>query len=220
MKKISEQEKKLMELGLISSDVDKELNPSNVTDAQSEKKELPDKDAEFEKLIKGEFKEQFEERMKNNLKRRFKESSDLKAKNEQNEQIINMLMAKYSISDGDTNSLIEAIKTDDTHLKNEAEKLGVEPDVLKKLRELEYENTTLKKSIDEEKAAKKMERIISEWKKDGEFLKENYPDFDLETESLNPEFVKLLKGGAGLKSAYLAMHHNEIIKSFLIVLLF
>ena len=32
------------------------------------------KDAEFENLIKGEYREQFEQRMKDNLKRRFKES--------------------------------------------------------------------------------------------------------------------------------------------------
>lgn len=213
MKKISEQEKKLKELGLLSQDVNEEKEDKERTDAQSEKIESPDKEAEFEKLIKGEFKEQFEERMRNNLKRRFKESSDLKAKNEHNEKIVNMLMEKYAIKDGDTQSLIEAIETDDSYLKDEAEKMGVETDVLKKLRQLEFENDTLKKSIDREKAAKKMEKTISEWISDGEFLKENYPEFDLEADSENPEFINLLKGGAGLKGAYLATHHNEIIKS-------
>ncbi len=213
MKKISEQEKKLMELGLTSSDAHEETDKAKATDAQLAKDELTDLDAEFEKLIKGRFKEQFEERMKNNLKRRFKESSDLKAKNEQNEQIISMLMEKYAIKDGDTQSLIKAINDDDAHLKEEAEKMGVETEFLKRIRQLEFENDTLKKNMDREKAAQKMEKILSEWKNDGEFLKEHYPEFDLERDSENPEFLNLLKGGAGLKGAYLATHHNEIIKS-------
>ena len=52
-----------------------------------------------------------------------------------------------------------------------------------------------------------------EWMKDGEKLKESYPDFSIEAEARNPEFVKLLKAGASLRNAYLAMHHDEIIKT-------
>lgn len=213
MKRNLEQEKEMEKSALLSPDAYGEDDKKKGTDARSEKKELPDKDAEFEKLIKGEFKEQFEERMKNNLKRRFKESSDLKARNERNEQIINMLMEKYSIKDGDTDSLVKAIHTDDAYFINEAEKMGVETDVLKKIRQLEFENDTLKKSIDRERAAQEMKKTLSDWKNDGEFLKELYPDFDLDAESENPEFISLLKGGAGLKGAYFATHHNEIIKS-------
>ena len=60
MKKISEQEKKLMELGLASSDAHEDADKANATDAQLAKGESADLDSEFEKLIKGKFKEQFE----------------------------------------------------------------------------------------------------------------------------------------------------------------
>ena len=58
-----------------------------------------------------------------------------------------------------------------------------------------------------------MHQTIKSWISDGESLKESYPDFDIELEAENPEFLKLLKAGAGLKNAYLAMHHDEIVNT-------
>lgn len=82
-------------------------------------------------------------------------------------------------------------------------------DIQARIRQLEYENAMLKK----QKEIQAMEQTVKEWMKDGELLKESYPDFNIETEAQNPEFVKLLKGGSGLRNAYLAMHHDEIVKA-------
>lgn len=216
MKKKNEQELDFLMDMLSASKEDegkKEFSGENVTDAQSQKEEPRDKEAEFEKLIKGEFKEQFEQRIQNNLKRRFKESSEAKAKNELNEQIVKMLMAKYLIPSGDTQDLIKAIESDGAVAKKEAGTNGIEADALERIRQLEYENKTIKENLENEKKAQQMEKTLSRWIKDGEYLKENYPDFNLETEAENPRFLKLLKGGADLKEAYLAMHHDEIIKT-------
>jgi len=217
MKKLTEQEiKKLLEESE-NKDSEKLLENKNGEDAHPEKEEentknLSSKEAEFEKLIKGEFKEQFEQRMKENLKRRFKESSDAKAKTAENDRIVNLLMMKYGIGDGDTVSLMEAIKSDDGFIKTEAEKMGIDSETLKKLKRLEYENEVMKNRLNRQKADFQMEQTIGQWIRDGEFLKENYPSFDLEQESSNPAFLNLLRGGADLRSAYLAMHHDEIVK--------
>ncbi len=171
------------------------------TDAQSHTN--ADKEAEFEKLIKGEFKEQFEQRMKNNLARRFKESSALKAKTAKNEQIIAMLMDKLGANS--TDELADMIATDASPAKS----TSAATDAAERIRALEYENELMRK----QREALAMEQTVKEWMKDGEKLKESYPDFSIESEAKNPEFVKLLKAGAGLRNAYLAMHHDEIIKT-------
>ncbi len=221
MKKLTEQElKKLLE-ETEEKDAQKLSDNKKGEDAHPEKEDVEknnsssSKEAEFEKLIKGEFKEQFEQRMRENLKRRFKESSDAKAKMAENDQIISALMMKYGIGDGDTSALMNAIKSDDGFIKSEAEKMGVDSETLKRIKKLEYENEVMKKRLDKQKADFQMEQTIAQWIKDGEFLKENYPDFDLDAESENPAFLNLLRGGADLKSAYLAMHHDEIVKELI-----
>ena len=209
MKKIKEQEKEKL-TDALKTDNAKE---SNVTDAQSEKND--DKYAEFEKLIRGEFKEQFEQRIKEIIKRRFKESSETNAKNSHNDEILGMLMMKYGIKDNNSELLMKAIENDDTYINSEAEKSGINAETLKRIKQLEYENEMIKNQIKEEKEAQKMQDTIKSWMKDGEYLKEQYPDFDLGVEAENPDFVNLLKGGANLRNAYLALHHDDIVKTLI-----
>ena len=92
----------LFDAAAAGADASAPVAASAAADAQPQTEAAPsdgaDKNAEFEKLIKGDYKEQFEQRMKENLKRRFKESSSLKAKVSQSDEIINMLKVKYGIT--------------------------------------------------------------------------------------------------------------------------
>lgn len=188
-----------------------DAQPQNAENAVSNATQ--DKGAEFEKLIKGEYKEQFEQRIKDNLKRRFKESSTLKAKASQSDEIINMLKIKYGITADNMDEIANAIKNDDGFLKAEAEKKGIEPDTLKKIKELEFENESMKRQIARGLEERKLNATVNSWIKDANMLKENYPDFDLADEVKNPGFLKLLRSGIDLRSAYYATHHEEIVKS-------
>ena len=165
-------------------------------------------EAEFEKLIKGDFKEQFEKRIRDNLKRRFKESSKSKEKVAQNEKIIDVLMSKYGIDKFDASELIDAINSDKAPKTSKMPQKDADEDILRRIRELELENEHMKK----QRAQKAMQDTINSWVSDDKALKETYPDFNIETEAKNPEFLKLLKAGASLKSAYFAVHHEEIVK--------
>lgn len=211
MKKIKEQEK----YDLQDIEEKKFLKPEDekATDAQS--KDEKDKYAEFDKLIKGEFKEQFEQRIREIIKRRFKDSSETDAVNSQNDEIMNMLMMKYGIRDKNPQMLMQAIQKDDGFIKDEAEKSGIDTETLKRIKQLEYENEMIKNRMREEQEALRMRDTIRSWMKDGEALKEQYPDFDLGAEAENPDFVNLLKGGANLKNAYLALHHDDIVKALI-----
>ncbi len=170
------------------------------------------KDAEFENLIKGEYREQFEQRMKDNLKRRFKESSSLKERISKSDEIISMLKIKYGINEDSYETIAEAIKNDNSFLKEEAQKQGIEPDMLQRLKTLEFENESMKRQIESGLEERKIRETVDSWIKDAKDITEKYPDFDLETESQNPRFAMLLKAGVDLKSAYYATHHEAIVE--------
>lgn len=194
--------------------IDTVLN-NNDTNSSENYSEPPidsfDKNAEFEELIKGKYKEQFERRIQNNLKRRFKESSALKERNIQNEKIIEMLKIKYGITGDDIGGLRSAIASDDGFIKEEAEKRGIDPDTLKHLKRLEFENESIKKQMAQQQSDIKMENTLRSWLEESVQISEKYPDFNIESESQNPEFIRLLQAGISLKDAYLTLHHDEIV---------
>lgn len=172
-----------------------------------------DKNAEFEKLIKGDYKEQFEQRIKDNLKRRFKESSSLKAKVSQSDEIINLLKMKYGITADSMDEIANAIRNDDGYLKNEAAMKGMEPETLQKLKELEFENRSMKMQMEQDAKDRQMQSTINSWINDAKELMSEHPDFDLELESQNPAFARMLRAGIDVKSAYYATHHKDILDS-------
>ena len=172
-----------------------------------------DKSAEFEKLIKGEYREEFEKRIKDNLKRRFKESSSLKQRASKSDEIINMLKIKYGITQDNMDEIASAIRNDDTYLKKEAQEKGIEPDTLQRLKELEYENESMKMQIERGLEERKMLSTVNNWINDARTLKEKYPDFDIETEAQNESFTRMLRAGVDLKTAYYASHHEDILSS-------
>lgn len=174
---------------------------------------VPDKSAEFEKLIKGEYREEFEKRIKDNLKRRFKESSSLKQRASKSDEIINMLKIKYGITQDNMDEIASAIRNDDTYLKKEAQEKGIEPDTLQRLKELEYENESMKMQIERGLEERKMLSTVNNWINDARTLKEKYPDFDIETEAQNESFTRMLRAGVDLKTAYYASHHEDILSS-------
>ena len=56
--------------------------------------------------------------------------------------------------------------------------------------------------------------VANEYKKlclDADKTKESYPSFDLESECRDPRFTRLIAAGLGVKQAYEALHHEEIV---------
>ena len=56
-------------------------------------------------------------------------------------------------------------------------------------------------------AAAEYEKIVS----DAAALREIYPSFDLGSECRDPKFTRLVAAGIGVRGAYEALHHNEIM---------
>lgn len=182
-----------------------------VTDNPEEVESKSLKRAEFEKLIKGDYKEFYEERIKENLSRRFKENAELKEKNLRNSRIVEMLCDKYNVDAGDFNALQRAIESDDAYLLTQAQKRGMSIDDYKYIRKLESENKRYRDLSSRYKAEEEANRTVERWYLESQKLKETYPDFNIFEESKNASFVSLIKSGIDVKTAYEAVHHNEIV---------
>lgn len=186
---------------------------------KSEEKSTADKDklsyeerkAEFEKLIKGEYKDVFSDRIKENISRRFKETDALKKQLAQTEEVVDMLKSRYGLEEADIEAVKEAVDADDSYLKEEAQKRGIKVEDLRYIKNLEQENARLKKDTYEAiKKAQMKEKVEALYKQSNE-TKEEYPDFDIQKESENPKFASLIKGGVDVKTAYEVIHHDDII---------
>ncbi len=188
------------------------LDPQDATENSSEEADSKSlKRAEFEKLIKGDYKEFYEERIKDNLSRRFKENAELKQKNLRNSHIVEMLCDKYNVENGDFEALQRAIESDDAYLLAEARKRGMGIEDYKYIRKLESENKKYRSMSSHYEAMEEANRTVERWYLESERLKETYPDFNIVEESKNASFVSLVKSGIDVKTAYEAVHHNELV---------
>lgn len=184
-----------------------------VSQPQSGEKENPaaggvrDKDAEFDALIHGEFKEQFSEKVQKILKGRLREVKSMKEASDKNAMVLQSLMEKFNITDGDTEKLERMI---DAHMSQEKGNTQEKTDYL--MKRLIAENSFLKKSRQEDLRKMEMENRIKLWEKQAEETKEAYPHFDLKNELKNPEFVRLLKVGVSVKNAYEVLNLSSILE--------
>ncbi len=146
-------------------------------------------DEEFANLINGRFKEQFTRKTQAIIDKRFKQTKELEEYKERVSPVVESLMKKYGVEDGNEGNLLDFIK--------EKEKTPV--------------NTPPENEVVSERG-KNLRGKISSWVKQSEDVKNTYPDFDLRKELRESKlFSQLLLGGVPLKAAYETVHKDEIL---------
>ncbi len=167
-------------------------------DAESNKKA-----AEFERLIKGEFKKEFSDKVKQIISRRLKEVKQLQEKANKNEQIAKMLMEKLNIENNDTDNIERMID------ENMQKTQGVNHTEL--LKRLIMENNLLKKEKEQRIRSTKAMSLAEKIKSQAAEAKAAYSDFDIKKELENPEFCRLIRLGVSVKNAYEVVNIDKIL---------
>ena len=163
------------------------------------------KDAEFDELIENEYKEQFSKKVQKIISKRLREVKNLKEEKDKNTLLVETLLKKFGIEDGDTEKLMKMI--DEGMSKTNPED-GKKVELIRRLVE---ENRVLKKRREEESRDMEVKSRAGELKRQAEETKKLYPEFSLEKEIKNPEFVRLLKVGVKVKDAYEVVNIDTII---------
>lgn len=187
-----------------------ETEPEDGHDAGDDSEEQK-RQAEFEKLIKGDFKDLYDKSVKDNIDRRFKNVRESKEQIDEINMTLRPIYDRYGIEPGDVRGLDYAIRNDMSLYADEANELGMSPEQFAYAKKAELEASRAQEELDRIRGAQEAQRTYQGWLSEGEELKASYPDFDLETEVQNEKFMNLLGQGWSVADAYEAVHVKELI---------
>ena len=178
---------------------------------QTETVAQPDRNAEFEKLIKGEYKDLYDAKMQDTIQKRLKGQKDTVDKFNALTPTLDLLASKYGVDAGDIEALNKAISEDDSYYEQEALDKGMTVQQLKEIKKMERENANLKAQMEEAQRQENGKKLYATWMQQAEETKKVYPSFDIRAEMNNPKFVDLLRSNIDVRTAYEVLHKDEII---------
>lgn len=181
------------------------------SEVEEETQPTVDRNAEFEKLIDGEYKEQFQSKMQDVIQKRLSKNREVVENYEVIAPALEMLSQKYGIKSGDLKSLSRAIEEDDALYEAEAMTEGKSVSDVKEKHKILRENAMLKQQMRREEASKQ----YAVWESQANEAKKFYPNLDLRVEAKNPEFVKLLNAGVDVRSAYEVINRDKIFPAMM-----
>lgn len=172
---------------------------------------LEAKEQAFRDLIKGEYKDQFTKEIQSVIDRRFKEVKGMETSLNAQKPILDMLMQRYNIADGDVAKLQDALEKDDVYWEDAADKAGLTVEQFKAMQKLERENAELREIRQRQLGEQQAQQQLNKWYTESEEVKKIYPSFDFRAEMANREFAGLLKSGIPVQKAYELVHMQEIM---------
>ena len=185
-------------------------NGQAVSKVETTSNTLEDRRKAFDAMIDGEYKDVFEERFQQAFNRRFKETKGMEQNLSAQKPIMDMLMQRYKIADGDVSKLQTAIEQDDRYWSEAADEAGLTVEQYKAMQKLERENAELKLMRQRQQGQEAANQKLAQWYAEGDKLKELYPSFDFRAEAANKHFTDLLRSGLGVQQAYELIHMEEI----------
>ena len=164
----------------------------------------------FDELIKGQYKEDFDNRVQSIMERRFRKMDALQQERDSMNKVIEPLMDIYGVSSLD--DLRRTVLTDNNRIAQLADEAGMTEEQYLAYRETQRENQEYREAEQARLQQEETDRIYSDWMDQAEALKEDYPMFDLEAESEDPQFISMLQAGVDVRTAYEARHLTEILR--------
>lgn len=183
---------------------------SEVTDSDGNTKKTVDRNAEFEKLIRGEYKDLYDARMQDTVQKRLKGSKEIVEKYEALTPVLEILSKKYGVDPSDSSAMAKAIEDDDAFFEEEALEKNMSVKQLKEVRRMERENTELRRQMQEQKNRENANKLYQRWMGEAEQTKSVYPTFNLQEEMQNPQFRQLLQSNVPVRTAFEVIHKDEI----------
>lgn len=172
----------------------------------------------WDSLIKGKYKKDYDAAVKKAIDRRFKNYQSQSAQIKAIDPIVKTLAQKYGIQanpDGTIpiDRLQSAVMFDNEALEQEVYQRGMSVETLKEIKRLEQENRSLRNQDDQIRQQEEWNQLNQE----AEAMKKFYPEFDLNSEMGDPQFMSLLATlrnsnfPNAVRRAYEVIHHDDIM---------
>ena len=187
-----------------------ENNPTAGGDENVTPKSAEQLRKEYKELIKGEYKDIHTEEFSKQLNRRFNEAEGLRKQLDSQSRLIDLISYKYGESD--LEKLSQLIEADNHMLEQEAYEKNLPVEVLAELKGLKHQADMERMARETLERRQKERQQYAQWLREGEELKSIYPDFDLEEEVQNKNFVGMRRSGVDVKAAYEAIHTTDIVE--------
>lgn len=188
-----------------------ESAPAAEVQKEPEIKQAPDRHAEFEAMIKGDYKEAYDKRVQDTIQKRLKGAKETEERLTAMNPLLDLLSARYGVQADDTAGLIKALEADDAFFEQAATERNMDPKHYRRMLQLQSENTRLKQQNEQQIKQDQINKQYAIWEQQAEQVKNLYPNLDLNVESQNPQFRQLLFAGIDVGTAYMAIHKDDVL---------
>lgn len=167
--------------------------------------------AEFDTMVKGEYKEAFDTRVQKIIQDRFKGSKQTESKLKDAEGLLALVGERYNLDGKDYAALRAALEGDKQYLEAEALEKGMTVEQLAQFKKMERENKAFQEQMQQERDRQEFQKKFAGWNAEAERLKGKFPELDLVQEFNDPEFVRMLDHGISVETAYQARHFDDLM---------
>lgn len=178
---------------------------------KNQEKEPRDLHAEFERMVKGEYKAEFDARVQKIINRRFAGAKAAEEANGKMQGAMDVLAQRYGLDGRDYEGILNALNRDQELYENEAAREGMDVGQLMRMKQLERENAALTRQQEQAKEEQKVQQAYRQMMQEADSVKAQYPGFDINEEMADENFVRMMRAGVPLKTCYEVAHHDEII---------
>lgn len=128
---------------------------------------------------------------------------------------LEMMAKRYGVDANDYSALSNAMLDDDAFYQQRALDMGVSVDVAKRLDQAERLEQARQRDEELSEQERQIREHLAGLYQQAEALKQRFPDFDLDREMQNRDFVYMTQPGSGLsvEDAYFAIHRQELMES-------
>lgn len=128
---------------------------------------------------------------------------------------LEMMAKRYGVDATDYSALSSAMLDDDAFYQQRALDMGVSVDVAKRLDQAERLEQARQRDEELSEQERQIREHLAGLYQQAEALKQRFPDFDLDREMQNRDFVYMTQPGSGLsvEDAYFAIHRQELMES-------
>jgi len=176
-----------------------------------EQKQTYDRSAEFDALIKGDYKAEFENRVKDIVTRRLKGNEAIVSEYNALKPSLELLYEKYGVDIGDIEGFNAAVEDDESIYEEEALESGLTTKQVREIRKMKRENAELRAQMEQQATRQQADEIYASWMAQAEKVKQLYDGFDLKAELQNEQFRTLLKSNIPVQTAFEVVHRDEIL---------
>ena len=127
---------------------------------------------------------------------------------------VELLARRYGLDPAnmDYEALTKAINDDDSYYEDKALEMGVSVETAKKIDRQERDTAREKAQNERTLQEQRIQQHFMKLEREGEAMKNVFPNFDLRKELQNPAFARMTSPNVGIsvEDAYYAVHRNEI----------